>query len=344
MISVERLSGTFSLSESSDKAEEALAPEPTAPRPQRRHRQPPLSAASFLLSADGTPTDGLLSMYCNINYSRDELHKFKFFDRQVYRDAKKEECKKELRAARAMLNMNDRKGQRRDGPQDDDLNLHERRQEVLRAGVTLKTKKRHLARLEVEERMELREDLNTLLSDIREGLVACYPYNEHLSRLSRRLDKISTHPELWAKYRPRLVHLHMNGFLRKWKDAGYPRDANKLLRKGQENEPPENEDRNPNAGECVVEEAFYPDEPTWEADRHSSGQRSRRTEPQEREAGDTKAATAAEGEPLIASGMSSVGSQEPPRWLTCSDLFLHHYSHYTQYACRYTPTFRRANS
>ncbi|OEH79558.1 hypothetical protein cyc_08050 [Cyclospora cayetanensis] len=265
-----RTGGTFSLSGSDREADEAPPEEPAAPRHQRKQRQPPLSANSFLFNADGSPNDGILSMYCSINYSKEKLHRFKFFQVQEDRDARKEECKKELRAAQALLAIHLRGGKATDKPRlgQDDLQ-QQQTQEVLRAGVLVKNKKRYLARLAVEERVDLRDDLNTLLSEIRESLVLCYPYNEHLSRLARRLDKISTHPDLWAKYRPRLVKMHVHGFLERWKYAGYPPNPSKLLQSDQADPPPETEDRYVHpTEECMGDDPYRKN--AWEDEQQSS--------------------------------------------------------------------------
>ncbi|CDJ28541.1 uncharacterized protein EMH_0041710 [Eimeria mitis] len=222
-----RRPSTFSGSEASDQeGKENAADTATAAaaadnrRTQRRTRQPPLSAASFLQSPEGAPADGLLSLYCNINYARDKLHKFKFFDRNAAREARKREYRKELKAAQALLALNARQPQRQ-----------KQTQELLQAEITVRSRRRLLARLEGEERLELREDLNTLMREIREGIVAFYPYNEHISRLARRLDKISAQPDMWAQYRPRLVQLHLSGFLNKWMDRGCPPDPYEMLQK-----------------------------------------------------------------------------------------------------------------
>ncbi|CDI83953.1 hypothetical protein, conserved [Eimeria acervulina] len=220
-----RRSSTFSVPGESDQegkenaADAAAATPAESRRGQRRTRQPPLSAASFLQSPEGAPADGLLSLYCNLNYARDKLHKFKFFDRDAAREVRKKEYKKELEAAQALLAMNAR--QKRQQPQ--------RTPELLQAEITVRSRRRQLARLAGEERLELREDLNTLLREVREGIVAFYPYNEHISRLARRLDKISAQPDLWAHHRPRLVQLHLSGFLKKWMDRGCPPDPYALL-------------------------------------------------------------------------------------------------------------------
>lgn len=213
-------------------AEAAPAPEPPQSRAQRKRRQPPLDASSFLMNSDGSANDGLLSMYCNLNYAKDKLHKFKFLDRQESRDARKEEFRKDLQAAQEFLDMKSCRERRSNESPNSRSDGQQSRKEVLRLSVIVKTKKKQLARLAAEERVDLRDDLNTLLSEIRGGILACYPYNEHLSRLSRRLGKISTQPELWAKYRPRLVQLHTTGFLRKWEDAGCPANPHILLLPG----------------------------------------------------------------------------------------------------------------
>ncbi|KAL8426911.1 hypothetical protein ACSSS7_007964 [Eimeria intestinalis] len=234
-------------SASSSAAEDAAAAPDTAAaesassrhRVQRRQRQPPLHASAFLLNPDGSPKDGLLSLYCNVNYALDKLHKFKFLDTLDSREQLRDEHTRELEAAHALLAMHSRKREqnRSEGPPPrggvgGDVASTPRvygQQEVVRATITVKHRKRQLARLAAEERLYLREDLNTLLNEIREGLIACYPYNEHLSRLSRRLDKISTQPDLWAKYRPRLVQLHKSNFLQKWEQAGCPLQPHMLL-------------------------------------------------------------------------------------------------------------------
>lgn len=236
------------------------------------------------MDADGAPTDGLLSLYCNVNYSRDKLQKFKFLDRHEAREAKREECKRELHAAQLIIDMNSRKEQRSVRPREEEVDLrkrHQEQQEVLRAGITIRNKKRQLARLAVEERVDLRDALNNLLSEIREGLVTCYPYNEHLSRLCRRLDKISTHPELWAKYRPRIVQLHINDFFQKWGAAGYPPQPHKLLQPGQSEAPANAEGRSRHAEVDNTEDAFYSGEATWEAERSFSEPRHGGQEPRQ---------------------------------------------------------------
>lgn len=195
-------------------------------------------------------------MYCNLNYSREKVHKYKFVERFEARDACRGECEKELRAAEAIITMNNRKQQWSNQPGTFRSELHERRsveQEMLKASVILKRKQRQIARLAAEERLDLRNDLNTLLSEIREQLVTFYPYNEHLSRLARRLDKISTHQEMWAKYRPKLVQLHLAGFLQKWEDAGCPLRPHKLL---QPTAPAEADNFNNDVEEVYMEEPF----------------------------------------------------------------------------------------
>ncbi|KAL8275130.1 hypothetical protein Esti_001009 [Eimeria stiedai] len=237
-----RLSNSSASSTAADAAaaqDPAAAAESSRPRAQRRQRQPPLHASAFLLNADGSPKDGLLSLYCNLNYSLDKLHKFKFLDTLNSREQRRDEHTRELQAAHALLAMHSRKREQKESerlpPQEEGAGGVDPsprvygQQEAVRAAVTVKHRKRQLARLAAEERLYLREDLNTLLGEIREGLLACYPYNEHLSRLSRRLDKISTQPDMWAKYRPRLVQLHKSNFLHKWEEAGCPLQPHKLL-------------------------------------------------------------------------------------------------------------------
>ncbi|CDJ45809.1 hypothetical protein, conserved [Eimeria brunetti] len=239
-----RGAGTLSGSEASDQEDKENGAEeaPTAAggaaaaagaaadgrRGQRRaRRQPPLTAASFLQTPEGAPADGLLSLYCSLNYAREKLHKFKFFSRNAAREARMQEYKKELKAAQALLAMHARQQQQQQQQQ----RQQHKSQELLQAEITVRSRRRQLARLAGEERLELREDLNTLLREVREGIVAFYPYNEHASRLARRLDKLSTQPQFWAQHRPRLVQQHLAGFLKKWMASGCPSDPYALLQK-----------------------------------------------------------------------------------------------------------------
>ncbi|KAL8439736.1 hypothetical protein Efla_002638 [Eimeria flavescens] len=226
------LFSVYSDPSSASHAAEAEASAPAAaegPRVQRRQRQPPLQASSFLLHADGSQTDGLLSLYCSLNYARERLHKYKFVDTQEERDRQTEECERELQAAEALQTLHAHQQQQGAAPAANSNARVYSQQEAARAAAVIQRRKRQLARLAAEERLYLREDLNTLLTQIREGLLACYPYNEHLSRLARRLEKISTQPALWAAHRPRLLQLHKANFLRRWEDAGWPAQPHKLL-------------------------------------------------------------------------------------------------------------------
>lgn len=190
----------------------------------KRRRQGPMSAACFIKTEAGEPRDGLLKMYCSINAKNECLKLFRFLQNDEARQGQLKRARAEVEAAKASLAAH----RRRPLPQESSA-AAARRQEVLQASASLRAQRRHCLRLAAAERLELRDDLNLLLSSLREGLVECYPTNEHMLGIARRVERISTGPLLWARQRPLLLKRHKEGFFEQWRKAGAPEDPLQVL-------------------------------------------------------------------------------------------------------------------
>lgn len=189
-------------------------------------RQPPMTVETFYSAQaeegggkEEDKRDGLLDIYCRLNYMRTHDKKFNTLN-HVERRQEIAELEKDVKELKKVVQSEKSRGE--------PLQRGWGAKSSKAAEVQLNLKMKRLATMKAKRCRDLRDDLNLLLKALGDELGAIYPYNESLERMSQRLDQFSWKAPAWIGYRPLLLQSHKNGFYDKWLASGCPEPPHSL--------------------------------------------------------------------------------------------------------------------